>query len=489
MKEAIDAGNINDVMNYATSGFNIRKDIVSDVPGWDALHYAVFKENLPIIIYLIVRGADPNGRDGEGLTPLHLAARTRRMDIIDHLISHGANVNAESVHHWTPLHEACLIGNVDAVLKLIDNGADAGVRNADNHLPVDLAKENGHLDLVRIMHEIAGRTQTSSKKQTNNNSSYKSNNNSSKKGNNNTKNNSNSGTNNNKNNSSNSGTNNTKNYSSNSGTNNTKNNSSNSGTNNSKNTSNNKGTNNSNTANISSSNSNKKNDANNNRVPLRNNTRPRFLPSRNVVQEPHPTKLYEKLQRAGPHYKTTGSTEYIGEDVMPLNDAPSSSDAGNQYFFDTKDVRCEVVRAFDGNILEHMQKQRRTPRNPYTNRPWPLEDITALRGTLKRLPNGRSQVQNATPSPPPYKPPSHQFPSVQPLKEPIKVEIQSHAPFPTPSLTTTSASNTDKGSFISYNKKRYKLRVGDKGGQFILVKGKRIYMKSEGPSGFDAIKT
>jgi hypothetical protein len=448
MKLAIDAGDMSKVMNYATSGFNIRKDIVSDVPGWDALHYAVFKENLPIVIYLIVRGADPNGRDGEGLTPLHLASRTRRYDIIKHLLSHGADVNAESVHHWTPLHEACLVGNTETVLILLENGADANVRNADNHLPIDLARENGHSDLVNIMQQISNSTQVKTGKKVNNNNNSKS-----------------------KNNIKNVKNNNSRNYFSppsqppprrlnsiaSSATNNSTRNS---------------------TANsiIASSTT--------NNTTTRNSTTANNSIASTVTRNSTSTRLFDKLQRAGPQYKTTAATEYIGEDVMPLNDAPSNSNSDRQYFFDTKDVRCEIVRAFDGNILEHMRKQRRTPRNPYTNRPWPLDNVDALKTTLKRLPNGQSQIQTMRPSPPPNKPPSHSFPPSQALKEPIKVQ-QTQA-----SHTLSPPSTSEKeNQFISYNKKRYKLRVGDKGGQFILVKGKRIYMKSDSPSGFEGIKT
>jgi hypothetical protein len=442
MKLAIDAGDMNKVMNYATSGFNIRKDIVSDVPGWDALHYAVFKENLPIVIYLIVRGADPNGRDGEGLTPLHLASRTRRYDIIKHLLSHGADVNAESVHHWTPLHEACLVGNTETALILLENGADANVRNADNHLPIDLAKENGHSDLVNIMRQISNSTQVKTGKKVSNNNNNNNNNNNSKS----------------KNTIKNVQNNNSRNYYSPPSQPPRRLNSiASSATNNNT-------TRNSTTANTSIASS------------TTNNTTTRNSTS---------TRLFDKLQRAGPQYKTTAATEYIGEDVMPLNDAPSNSNSDQKYFFDTKDVRCEIVRAFDGNILEHMRKQRRTPRNPYTNRQWPLDNVDALKTTLKRLPNGQSQIQTVRPSPPPNKPPSHSFPPSQALKEPIKVQ-QTRMASHSPSLPQTSEK---ENQFISYNKKRYKLRVGDKGGQFILVKGKRIYMKSDSPSGFEGIKT
>jgi len=397
MKQAIDSGNIDRVMNYATSGFNIRRDIVSDVPGWDALHYAVFKQNLPIVIYLIVRGADPNGMDGEGLTPLHLAARTERQDIIKHLLAHGADVNAESVHHWTPLHEACLAGNTENVLTLIEHGADANVRNADNQLPVDLASQNGHTDLVTIMREIASSSNPYTKRTNNNGASKKAP-----------------------------------------------------------------------QARTQARQSHRSIPNTNTRTPrVATQTLPTPLRTQQQTSSRNSNKLIHKLPRAGPHFKVTASTEFIGEDVMPVNDAPPSN-AEQNYFFDTKDVRCEIVRAFNGAILDHMQNQRRTPRNPYTNRQWPLDDTTALRSTLKRLPNGQTQVQNAKPSPPPPRPQTK--PNVS----------KSYMPSPQ-SFSKPAASE----HFISYNKKRYKLRTGDKGGQYILVHGKRVYLKS----GFEAIKT
>lgn len=377
MKQAINAGNVDEVMNYATSGFDVTKDIVADQPGWDALHYAVYKENLPIIIYLIVRGADPNGLDGEGLTPLHLAARTNRQDIIQHLLAHGADIHAESVQHSTPLHEACVVGNIDTVITLIDRGADANARNADNDLPIDLARQNGHDDLVSIMQDIAKQSQAR-----NNNKP------------------------------------------------------------NSKNNNNGKPSNNSKPNNNSKPSNKKNNNSNNNSNPKPNSNN---------------TKLFDKLNTAAPHYKITQQTEFIGDDVLPLNTRPSNAVANQKYFFDTKDVRCEIVRAFDGDILDHMRKQRRPPRNPYTNRNWPLDDTIAMKSTLKKLPSSSAISQQSPPSPPP---PSPQSPMPAKLK-----------------------------SMVSYNKKHYKLRLGDKGGQYILVNGKRIYLKPEQLNGFEAVKT
>lgn len=80
---------------------------------------------------LLLRGADPNLREGEGITPLHHAARAGTLSVVHLLVdSHGAKVNVPQIQHdgtadWneTPIVWAASAGNIRVARFLESRGA------------------------------------------------------------------------------------------------------------------------------------------------------------------------------------------------------------------------------------------------------------------------------------------------------------------------------------------------------------------------------
>jgi ankyrin repeat protein len=111
--------------------------------GLTALHYAVRSGKLPLIALLLERGADPNARDNEGLTPLLHLARTRtRLDpiaVLELLVSHGADVNALDGRGNTLLMFYAKQGSGAPVRWLVERGADPSVKNRAGKTAADLA--------------------------------------------------------------------------------------------------------------------------------------------------------------------------------------------------------------------------------------------------------------------------------------------------------------------------------------------------------------
>ena len=61
-----------------------------------------WKGHLPIVEYLISKGADIEAEDMDEATPLHYASEGSKADIVKYLISLGANKNAKNIKDKTP---------------------------------------------------------------------------------------------------------------------------------------------------------------------------------------------------------------------------------------------------------------------------------------------------------------------------------------------------------------------------------------------------
>jgi len=161
--------------------------------GAESLQYAVQQGKEDIARTLIAGGADVNAPDAElGNTPLHTAVYACRQSVTLLLLSNGADPNLQNQAAQTPLHAAALCGaGKELVLLLLRHRADPNVRDASGQTPLhtvaggqhwtrqdaevaallveygaqsdikdkngktalDLARERGHEDLVRLLNE------------------------------------------------------------------------------------------------------------------------------------------------------------------------------------------------------------------------------------------------------------------------------------------------------------------------------------------------
>ncbi len=86
--------------------------------------------------------------------------------------------------------------------------------------------------------------------------------------------------------------------------------------------------------------------------------------------------------------KVGANTEFIDKNVLAY-ESPAER-VGKKFFYNTGNVDRDgvVIRAFNANVLEEMQKTGRVAMNPFTRAPWPLLDAQAVRGVLKKVPEG-----------------------------------------------------------------------------------------------------
>ncbi|XP_034389970.1 cyclin-dependent kinase inhibitor 2A [Cyclopterus lumpus] len=114
----------------------------------DKLTTAAATGNTAEVEDLLRAGAQVDGENCFGRTPLQVMMMGST-PVARVLLNHGAapNVRDRSTG-TTPLHDAARAGFVDTVRLLVKCGADPQARDNTNYQPIDLARENGHVDVV-----------------------------------------------------------------------------------------------------------------------------------------------------------------------------------------------------------------------------------------------------------------------------------------------------------------------------------------------------
>lgn len=92
--------------------------------GETGLHVVVARRDVTWVKFLLQRGANPNIRDRNGLTPIQLATRLGFIEGVEELIKKGAQVNVADSQGETPLIAAVHQRNVGLVRRLLAQGAD-----------------------------------------------------------------------------------------------------------------------------------------------------------------------------------------------------------------------------------------------------------------------------------------------------------------------------------------------------------------------------
>jgi ankyrin repeat protein len=98
--------------------------------GATAIHWAVYRNDLPLAELLVKAGANVRVANRNGATPLSLAATNGDADMIALLLNAGADANEKLPYGKTPLMFAAHNGNPAALKVLIDHGADVNAKES-----------------------------------------------------------------------------------------------------------------------------------------------------------------------------------------------------------------------------------------------------------------------------------------------------------------------------------------------------------------------
>lgn len=128
--------------------------------GSSALVYACKFSNIAAIQLLIQCGANVNSQDEDGITGLMNICMHNKIDYVRMLIEKGADVNILNNNNNNVLMIACLDPyiDIDIIKLLIEKGADTSVINKFGKSCIDICKDTGRIDIVKLLeeHRIGG---------------------------------------------------------------------------------------------------------------------------------------------------------------------------------------------------------------------------------------------------------------------------------------------------------------------------------------------
>ena len=100
---------------------------------------------------LVQSGQDPTEQDQWNSSALMMAASYGNTEAIEMLLESGVPVDERSRFQNTPLIHATQCGELSAVELLIRRGANAKLTNVNGKNALDLAEEEGHLDIAKFL--------------------------------------------------------------------------------------------------------------------------------------------------------------------------------------------------------------------------------------------------------------------------------------------------------------------------------------------------
>jgi ankyrin repeat protein len=132
---------------------------IRDACLWTPLMKAALNGHREAARQLIEAGADVNLTDKGGYSALMLAASNNHADIIGLLLNAGADANQiEQTGGFTALIWAAQLGHTAAVKRLLDASADPTARDFDGNSAADLARQNGHHEILDLLNASVAAT-------------------------------------------------------------------------------------------------------------------------------------------------------------------------------------------------------------------------------------------------------------------------------------------------------------------------------------------
>jgi len=112
--------------------------------------------SVKIFEFLVSQGADPWSRWPEGDLMIYNVAMQGSSDLLQKLTDLGMGVNSFNHKGYTPLMLAASFGKLENVKILVKAGANIQIENKKGQTSLDLAKEEGHKEIIDYLQSLSG---------------------------------------------------------------------------------------------------------------------------------------------------------------------------------------------------------------------------------------------------------------------------------------------------------------------------------------------
>lgn len=151
LHDAVAAGSTDRVGALLAAGSDALDTLSPD--GWTPLHLAAYFGRIEVLEMLLEAGADPTiwGRAFERNLPIQAACAGGHDAAVELLAEVTPELDVRVDEGWTALMEAAHNGLVRGVAALLRCGADPALKREDGKTALDLARENGHDEVVALL--------------------------------------------------------------------------------------------------------------------------------------------------------------------------------------------------------------------------------------------------------------------------------------------------------------------------------------------------
>lgn len=141
---AIDDRNYNEISSLISKGCDINDNEICD---FTPLMRAINNDDIKMIDFLILHGADPDRKNRDEENPIHLAYKNSYWHIVLKLLSLGTDCSSLN---WNPLMIACVKGQIDIVKKELNKFSYNAI-DANGNTPLILAVIYENIEIIDLL--------------------------------------------------------------------------------------------------------------------------------------------------------------------------------------------------------------------------------------------------------------------------------------------------------------------------------------------------
>ena len=128
---------------------------MTDVKGWNALHYAAKSGNLELFRFFMQKGSDVYSKTNISSNCLHIAASNGRLNLFKTLVEdYKFDIFMKDDRGWSVLNKAAKGGDLELFQYLIQLGADIYSRTNDNVTCLHISSYHGHLKICQTIFDL-----------------------------------------------------------------------------------------------------------------------------------------------------------------------------------------------------------------------------------------------------------------------------------------------------------------------------------------------